>query len=99
MRCRLKILEDMKKKALDNNAHIDDLGEAIWILQHHRPFDHKYVLPIGNDVSFYKIKSICKSDLEGRGGRFATSNILKNRRLMLPVFGMIHIETTLEQAI
>ena len=89
----------MKKKALDNNAHIDDLVEAIWILQHHRPWDHKCAMPSGNGVSSCGIKSIRKADLVGQGGRFTTSNIFKNWRLVLAVFGRLHIETMLEQAI
>lgn len=37
--------------------------------------------------------------MERRGGRFATSNIFKARRLVIAVFGRIHFETVLEQVI
>lgn len=80
------------------NAGVDDLGEAMWIMKHHRPLDHNCIMS-GGEISSCGIKTVRKAILEQRGCRFNTSNVFEARRLVLAVFGRIHNETMLKQAI
>jgi hypothetical protein len=111
-RCRLEDLEELKQEKLDNllfllmdlNSPIypplhDDLGEAIWILEHHRPWDYNVVSPDSILVSDSGVKSVRKAIEVRRKGRFSTSSIFWARKLVLAVFGRIHLETKLQHAI
>lgn len=73
----------------------------MWILQHHRPIEHKLIMPVpgSSEISSCGIQSVRKSILERRGYKFATSNISKARSSVLAVFGRMHLETVLEQVI